>query len=363
MKIAVIGTHGEEEHPSTAIGSTLRELCPRLADRGHEIDVFSEPNGRSFQPIPGAHLITIPRLPFALREGGSHAMVSSLLSICRGYDVVNFFAAEASGLYSLAARLGGHRTVVSIHGPDDNDVSVPPKGWRKMPQALAARFADAITVSSRRLERLFRETYNREAIYIPNGINLPNVTPDPQRLALLNLERESYLLFAGELTPESGAHLAIAAVNGLPPGKRLVIAETAEGDHEYRRQLWLNAHPERVLFVGQVAPPLLDALVRHAYLYLLPGLAETSPGKLLEGLAHGRAVVVSDLAENMDVVGPDAFTFTSGDIGDLKRILSWLLNDPEIVIRMQVRAAAGVASRYCWDRVADTYELVYKALL
>ncbi|MBC7954184.1 MAG: glycosyltransferase family 4 protein [Rhodospirillaceae bacterium] len=357
MRIAIIGTRGPAGPARDGIDKALSEICPRLVSRGHEIDVFSERNGRSFTAIEGARLLKMPKLPVALGDASSHVVLSSLISACRGYDVINFFAAEASGLYSLAAKLGLHRTVVSMHGNDG------PVMAGRGPESMAARFADAITVSSRRLERLFRETYGREAIYIPNGVERPRRAADTALLEPFELEPNSYVLFADRLVPETGAHIAIAAANAVAVSHRLVIAETGQGDDEYRRQLRQGTDPRRVLFAGQVGTPLLEALMGHAYLYLLPSQADEAPETLLASLAHGRAVVVSDVPEHLDVVAGDGFTFTAGDVADLKRVLGWLLADPEVVTRMRIRASATVANRFCWDRIADAYEQVYKAIL
>lgn len=357
MRIAVIGTRGAPGPARDGIDKILSELCPRLVQRGHDIDIFSERNGRSIPAIEGARLIKLPKLPVNLGEASSHAVLSSLISACRGYDVVNFFAAETASLYSLAAKLGIHRTVVSVLGLDR------PAMAGRGTQSMAARFADVITVSSRQLERVFRDTFGRDTIYIPNGVEPPRQAADAALLAPHGLTPDSYVLFADRLVPETGAHVAIGAIRGLAANRRLVIAETGAGDEEYRRQLRDRSDPAKVQFMGPVVKPLLEALMGHAYLYLLPSQADEAPETLLAALAFGRAVVVSDLAEHLDMVSGDGFTFTAGDSGDLKRVLSWLLTDPDVVARMKLRTTAAVANRFGWDRVADTYEKVYNAIL
>lgn len=357
MRIAIIGTRGPAGPARDGIDKALSEICPRLVGRGHHIDMFSERNGHALAAMDGIRLIKIPSLPLALGETSSHVLLSSLISACRGYDIINFVAAEPSGLYSLAAKLGLHRTVVSMHGL--THAAMAASG----PESLAARFADAVTVSSRRLERVFRDSFGRDAVYIPNGVDRPTHPADPALLTPLGLAPNSYVLFADRLVAETGAHMAIAAANAVAASHPLVIAETAEGDDEYRRQIQDSADPERVRFVGRVGSPRLDALMDHAYLYLLPSQADEAPETLLAALAHGRAVVVSDMVEHLEVVAGNGFAFTAGDVGDLKRVLGWLLADSEVVTRMRVRATASVTTRYCWDRIADAYEQVYQAIL
>lgn len=353
MRIAVIGTLGPPGPARDGIDKALSEICPRLVRRGHRVDLFCERRGRPSGSLDGARIVGLPHLPLAFGQASPHAVLGSLLAVLGGYHVVNFIAAEPAGLYSMAARLGRGRVVVSLH---DLERTVGPA-------ALAARFADAVTVSSRRLERLFRQTFGRDAVYIPNGVDPPGRAADAGLLRPFGLAPDSYVLFADRLVPETGAHMAIAAVNALSPGHKLVITEVGGGDDEYGRQLRQGADPNRIVFTGQVAQPLLDALMGHAYLYLLPSQADEAPETLLASLTHGRAVVASDVPEHLDVVAGDGFTFTAGDVDDLRRVLSWLTADAEVVVRMRRRAAEHGAGRFGWDRIADAYEQVYKAIL
>lgn len=355
MRIAVIGTRGVAGPARDGVEKALSELWPRLARRGHDIDVFSERNGHGLAAGDGLRVIRLPSLRWG--QSNAHAALSALVSACRPYDVVNFVAAEPGGMFSRVARLGLYRTVVSIHG------GPPDAAERPRPEGSAARFADVITVSSRRLERLFRDTYGREAIYIPNGIAAPAQRCDPGLITKLGLVPQGYLLLADRLTAASAAHLAVSAVNTVCTAMPLVVAETGPGDENYRRELMAAASPGRVIFLGTPDLPVLDALFAHTYLYLLPSQAEDTPAGLTIALSHGQAVVISDLPDHLDLVGADGFSFTAGDVGDLRRVLAWLLADEDVVARMRVRVTATVAARYCWDRIADAYEQIYQALL
>jgi glycosyltransferase involved in cell wall biosynthesis len=365
MRIAVIGTRGSAGPARDGIDKALHALCPRLAGRGHRIDVFSERNGHAFGPIDGVQVIRLPALRWG--RASSHPTVSALLSTCGAYDVVNFVAAEPSGLFSHAARIGPYRTVVSINSggvpyPQDGGQPDQPVPHPRR-EGAAARFADVVTVSSRRLERLFRNQYGREPIYIPNGLDSPPPPIDPAAILALGLVPDQYMLLADRLIAPSAAHMAVAAARALDNAMPLAIAETGPADEAYRAELEHAANGAPVIFLGRVAPPLLDALIAHSYLYLLPSQGDEAPPGLMTALAHGRAVVVSDLPDHLDLVGADGFTFTAGEFGDLRRVLTWLLNDRDVVMTIRQRAGINVATRYCWDRVVDAYEHIYQALL
>lgn len=359
MRIAVIGARGGAP-AQQGIHRTLLEICPRLAQRGHDIDVFTETNGHAIAPIEGTRLVRVPNLGFGVNEASAHAVLSSLLGAVRGYDVINFCAAQSDGLFTLAAKLGLHRTVVSVHALAPDRPRLSPL---LAPETAAARFADAITVVSRRLERHFRERYGREAFYIPNGLPAVAGRADPAPVRELGLVPGRYVLMADRMVPGSGFHLTLAATADLPAGLRLVIAETGDGDGEYRARVEALADPRQVVLAGPLPPGHLDALMAHAYLFLLPSQADEPPPSLMEALARGRATMVSDLREHLDLVGADAFTFTSGEVADLRRVLVWLANDSGVVREMERRTAATVASRYSWDRIAEAYELVFSSVL
>ncbi len=359
MRIAVIGARGGAP-AQQGIHRALLEVCPRLVRRGHDIDVFTETNGHAVAPIEGTRLVRVPNLGFGVSDASAHAVLSSLLGAVRGYDVINFCAAQADGLFTLAAKLGLHRTVVSVHALEHDR---PRRSPLLSPEMAAARFADAITVVSRRLERHFRERYGREAFYIPNGVSASTTLPDPAPARRLGLTPGRYVLLADRMVPASGFHLALAAAEDLPAGLHLVVAETGEGDPDYRARLSAQADPRRVVLAGPLPPAHRDALMAHAYLFLLPSQTDEPPQSLMVALARGRATMVSDLREHLDIVGADAFTFTSGEPADLRRVLVWLANDPGVVREMERRTAAAVVSRYGWDRIAEAYELVFSSVL
>ncbi|CAA7612720.1 glycosyltransferase family 4 protein [Magnetospirillum sp. UT-4] len=356
MRIAVIETPAGGGPGRQDAGTALSHLLPRLARRGHAIDLFRD-RRHGGEAIAGTRLIRLPSLP-GLRDG-SLAMLSSLLSSLGGYDVVNFHGVGPACPFPKVARLGPFRTVATIRDTDGGPVD-PSHPAAAHP---AARLADVVTVSSRRLERHIRDTHRREPIYIPDGIAAPPFTPDEAApLRALGLDPFRYLLMVAAAAPDPGVLVAVRAIAALDRPLPLVIAETAPGDPGQRRVLAEAAGGATLLFTGPLAPGQLDALAAHAHLYLLPAQVETPPGRLLAAMAAGGAVVASDLPDHLDAVGADAFTFTAGDAGDLRRVLAWLLADPEVVEGMRRRAAAAVTVRYCWDRVADAYEQVYQAL-
>src|SRR6266568_5384823 len=66
----------------------------------------------------------------------------------------------------------------------------------------------------------------------------------------------------------------------------------------------------------------------------------------------GICVLTSDTAENREAVGDTGFTFKRGDVHDLQRMLTMLLNDDDLRQTTGRLAQERVRQHYLWDEVA-----------
>jgi glycosyltransferase involved in cell wall biosynthesis len=78
---------------------------------------------------------------------------------------------------------------------------------------------------------------------------------------------------------------------------------------------------------------------------------------ILEAMAYGTPVLVSDTPENLFTIGPHGRSFRAGDTRDLTTQLHLLLADPP---RLERRCAGTDAS---WNEIVERYENVYKEAL
>ena len=90
-----------------------------------------------------------------------------------------------------------------------------------------------------------------------------------------------------------------------------------------------------------------------------------TPLKPFEALAAGKALVVSDveaLAEIAEDAGGAVASFHAGDVSDLRRVLSDLIEDPVRRATMGSRGAQWVSRERTWDANAAVYAEVYREL-
>jgi glycosyltransferase involved in cell wall biosynthesis len=115
-----------------------------------------------------------------------------------------------------------------------------------------------------------------------------------------------------------------------------------------------------------VEPARVPELLQRARVLVLPNppsamsLRYTSPLKLFEYLAAGRAIVASDLPSIREVVhdGVEAVLVAPGDPDALARGIRRVLDDPDLADRL-AGAAAALAPEYSWARRAERLEALF----
>lgn len=363
MRIAMLG-HKRIPSREGGVEVVVEELAVRMAQQGHQVTCYNRKghhvSGKEFDAekadtYKGVRLKRVP----AINMKGLAAMTASVLASVAAafgrYDTVHFHTEGPCATLWLP-KLFGKRCVVTVHGLDHQRSK-----WGRLARTYimlgekcAARFADEIIVLSKGVQEYFRKTYNRETRLIPNG-----VTPVQPRTAELitsqfGLEKDSYLLYLGRITPEKGIHHLIEAYRELKTNRKLVIAGGVSDSTAYFDSLQsLAADCPGIIMTGFVQGQLLEELFSNAYLYVLPSELEGMPLSLLEAMSYARCCVVSDIPENKDVVGDAGVTFPQGQAPALADCLQKLCDHPETVADYGAKAAALVHSRFGWDEVVD----------
>jgi len=80
-------------------------------------------------------------------------------------------------------------------------------------------------------------------------------------------------------------------------------------------------------------------------------------------MSYGRAVLASDIPENLEVLEGVGEAFRTGDSEDLGRCLARMLAAPEHLREMGERARSRIAAEYDWERVVARTEEVYDSIV
>jgi glycosyltransferase involved in cell wall biosynthesis len=347
------------------IENVVEQLGTRLVKKGHEVIVYVRPHytPRHLKEYRGMTLIHLPSIHTKHLDAVTHTSLASLHVAWLGADVVHIHSIGLSILAPIT-RAWGIKTVVQSHGLDwqRDKWGKLAKTCLRLTDYTTVFFPNVTTVVSQKMQKYYQDRFGRKVTYIPNGVS-DLAKADPQKICDFGLHGDDYILFASRLVPEKGCHYLLEAYRQLGnPAKKLVIAGDANyGDH-YVADL-KKRESENILFLGFVKGRLFEELMSNAYIYVLPSEIEGLSTGLLEAMSYGNCVLISDIEENIEVVGESGVSFTSGNIQDLRDKLAYLLACKDIVEKHKDKARAHVLSYYNWDNVADQYEALYGSLV
>lgn len=371
QKIAMIG-HKRIPSREGGVEIVVDELSQRLVAMGYKVDAYNrsgyhvsgkeydEKRGKEYK---GIRLITIPTFKSKKLNAICYSFLATIRALFGGYDVIHYHA-EGPCVMLWIPKLFGIRVIATIHGLDWQRSKWGNFASRilKLGEETAARCADEIIVLSKNVQEYFRETYGRETIYIPNGVQQPQSCSPQMIEKKYGLKKDEYILFVARIVPEKGIHYLIKAFYGVKTDKKLVIAGGSSHSPEYRDKIReMAARDQRIILTGFVQGRELAELYSNAGIFVLPSDIEGMAISLLEAMSYGNCCLVSDIEENMEVVGDKAEAFRHGDVENLRRKIERLLENKDAREKYKAESSDYICTKYSWDEVvARTVELYKK---
>ena len=348
-------------------------LVEQLAQR-HEIHVFAQ---QIDHHIPGVNYHTMssplnrPRwinlLWYAL---------TTWWATRRGFDIVHSHEST------------WHGQVQTVHVlPLKYNLFRGRSGWRRAlrwlkvatsPRLLAyllverLRFAPAprkaIVVTSPTLKVLVNQTYPASVVsLISPGVSLPQAALDRQGArAKLALPTQGFLLaFVANDFQKKGLSTVLDALKSLPVEVELAVVGNPSQIERFQRKAQQMGVAGRVHFLGQLRE--VSPLYRAADLLVHPTTEDTFAMVVLEAMAHGLPVVVSDERycgiAGLLSHGVNAMILSSPtDAAELGAVLARLLDDASLREALSVKARE-FAQQRVWPSIAAEQERMYFELM
>lgn len=369
MKIAMIG-HKRVPSREGGVEVVVEELSTRLVKLGHKVDIYNrkgknvqdknaDKDKQKLKEYKGAKIITIP----TINKKGVDALIYSFFATVRalfgGYDVLHYHA-EGSCAMLWIPHLFRKRIVVTIHGLDwqRSKWGGFATKYIKFGEKCAAKYADEIIVLSKGVQQYFKDTYDRDTNFIPNGVNKPEIKNANVIKEKYGLEKDSYILFLARIVPEKGLHYLIDAFKQIDTDKKLVIAGGASHTNDYLEEIKKKvAEDDRIIMTGFVQGKELEELFSNCYLYCLPSDVEGMPISLLEAMSYGCNCLVSDIEENTQVCVEYADVFKKGNVNDLREKLDALLGCDTRLNQNEI--SKYVLNKYDWESIVKEIENLY----
>jgi glycosyltransferase involved in cell wall biosynthesis len=339
----------------------VTELVRHLPYSADQIEVI----GRSPYRCPDSdeRLPRVRWLP-TLRQPQLEALIHSVLSV--GYAAwrrprLLHIHGIGPSLVTPLAQLLGLRVVSTHHGNDYER-----EKWGALGRAMlrwgerqAMRANACISISPVVADQL-RARYRRDIAFIPNGVSRRTPLPPGPTLAKLGLESGRFIVNVARFVPEKRQlDLIKAFERATIPNVKLVLVGSADHNSAYGREVLARADANPAIrMTGFLSGPPLAEVFSNAGLFALPSAHEGLPIALLEAMAYGRRVLVSDLPIYKAMGLPDVDTFPLGDINALAARLGSLFAEGNTEADW-----TALLENYHWGRIAHQTAAIYNRVL
>ena len=360
----MLGTRGIPA-PYSGFETAVEHLAGHFSARGHEVTVYCRPHmTERHDTYAGARLVHLPTIRSKHLDTLVHTLVSTVHMATRARpDVALYFIAGNAPVVPLA-RLAGIPAVLQIDGLDSERAkwSGAAKAYLRMAERIAPAAATIAVTDSAAVADAYERRYGRRIPWIAYGAEVPD-PGDAGWCRRLGVQPGRFVLFVGRLVPENNAHLLVEAHRALGTDWPLVVVGDAPYAEEYIAGLKASAGPG-VTFPGYVFGDGYAELVRSCGVMCAPTEVGGTHPVIVEGMAAGAAMLVSDHGPNLEVVGDAAASFPlAGGAGALADALAALIADAPRRRELGTRAAARAAERYSWDACAESYLRLCEALV
>lgn len=244
----------------------------------------------------------------------------------------------------LAAGLLGIPYLVHLHGSGFRPF------WDGAPARASARIAAMFRAAAAVLVlgSVWRDFVLERVPEAKNRIViLPNAVPTAQD-ARPDLVEKPTILFLGQVGARKGVPELVRALTKLPRDRewRAIIAGNGEVE-QTRGEIVRLGLAERVEVPGWVGPAEVRALLRAATILVLPSHEENLPMSVIEGMAHGLAIVTTPVGAVEDIIrsGETGLLVPPGDSDALAGALGRLLADRDLCNQLG-RAARDFHARH-----------------
>lgn len=349
------------------VAQTIRQLRDQIDSTVFCLDAVG-PIGRQLQD-EGINVICLNRKP-----GRDWGLGKRLAAVAKEYQIDVMHAHQYTPFFyaALARILGGARfqLILTEHGRHYPDIVSPLR--RTINRMVLSRYADAVNACCRfsAVALARNDGFKRLSVdVIENGIEYDRYQTQPDRASLrkrLGLDSaRRYIAVVARFHPVKDHETLINAFAQLcaqyDDVDLLLI-----GDGALREKLDTQVKSLRIegrvqfLGVRSDVPDILQAVD----IFALTSLCEAASLTLLEAMAAGLPVVVTDVGGNPEIVrqGIDGYLAPRQDVNGIAQALKKLLDTPHLAKVMGSSGRERVREQYTLARTINRYHQLYRHL-
>ena len=371
MKIAILG-HKRIPSREGGVEIVVEELASRMVSQGYNVTCYNRTGKHvlnkkekinftnKYKGIKIKKVLTLDMKGLAALTSSFFATIMILFS---NANVVHYHAEGPSVWLWIIKFFSKKKIIVTIHGLDWQRAKWGGFATKviKFGEKIAVKYAHEIIVLSKNVQNYFKDTYDRNTVFIPNGVNKPKIVKAEQISKKYGLNKDDYILYLGRIVPEKGIHYLIDAFKKVKTNKKLVIAGGASDTDDYYTKLKETTKDiDNIIFTGFVQGKELDELYSNSYIYCLPSDLEGMPLSLLEAMSYENCCVTSDIEECAEVLEDKGVTFKKSNVKDLIKVLQNLCDDEKLVQKYKKNAQQFILKKYNWNNIVKQTLALYE---
>jgi glycosyltransferase involved in cell wall biosynthesis len=358
-------------------------LCQALANRGHEIEVFTtNVDGPNNSPVPVGNPVNLDGVliryfscPLLRRLYWAPALGRAIRQEVAKFDAVHLHSVFLWPTWAAAraSRSAGVPYVVSPRGMLVKELialrsRLVKSAWIRLIEKSNLEHAAAVHLTSQlEAAELQRFGWGLEKLaIIANGIDEPlssegQVTPDVEMVAA----EQPLVLFLGRLSWKKGLDRLLRAFAATKIGKLAIVGTDDENITAKLQGLAADLGiMERVHFLPRtVVGRDKERLFAAARVFVLTSYSENFGNTVLEAMRRAIPVVVTPEVGAAEVVlESNSGIVVSGDPEPLSAAIGQLLDNTVLARSMGEAGKRHAMARYTWAGVASQMEALYMSL-
>ena len=360
LRMAIVGTDGLPARYG-GFETCVEQLAPRLAAKGHAVEVFGSSVGRATRAVDGMGL-RHRYLP--LRANGLWSVPYDLLNflLCwRRVDAMLVMGVSGGIFLPWLRRLAGHRRIiVNVDGLETRrDKWTGFKRWfLARSEASAVRHAHVVVSDNQGIADEVLARYGRSSTVIAYGSDHVQQLPEAEAHALVRerfgLAPDGYLLTVARIEPENHIAEMLQAFLASPQPLYVLVGNFSGTPLGHELRARYQGEP-RIRFIDSLFDPrALAALRACCHLYLHGHSVGGTNPSLVEMLPYLRPLMAFDCSFNRHTLAGEG-----GYFADVPSLTA-RLQHPDLQAWVPGQELVQSA-RYRWAVIADAYEALCRA--
>ncbi len=364
------------EYPPLGGGGSnaCKYILREFAKKNLEIDLVTSSPSNIFETEKIGDTVSIYKLPVNKKDIHfwtqreiityslkAHEFIKNLMKE-KEYDVCHAFFGIPCGAIAYLFRLE-MPYIVSLRGSDvpgfNNRFGFQYIFLKPIIKKVWKKAGAVVALSVGMKELALKISPDQEISIIYNGIDISEFKSD---LNKANGGNELRIVCVSRLIERKGIKYLIEAIRKLKDKKiKLLLVGEGIQEGELKKLVEDSGISNMVEFKGYIAHDSINDIYKNSDVFVLPSLNEGMSNALLEAMASGLPVIVTDTGGTAELVDGNGFIIQKASADSIVEALENFIQDRNLMLKMGKKSGE-IAQGLSWTNVANRYYSKYEEL-